>query len=75
LISVEFLGVGHITWRELITGGPLKLSKAWRVRLKVLVFSKRRRHIRGFAIDFSYDPVAFHLALIVLADKASLLAF
>jgi hypothetical protein len=30
---------------------------------------------RGFAIDFSHKPIAFYLASIILADKASCLAF
>jgi hypothetical protein len=36
-----------------------------------LLFSKSKGLKRGFAIDFGYKPVAFHLVLIILADKAS----
>jgi hypothetical protein len=39
-----------------------------------LLFSKNNRLKKGFAIDFGHKPVAFHPALIILADKASFLA-
>jgi hypothetical protein len=35
-----------------------------------LLFSKNNRLKRGFVINLGYKPVAFYLALIILADKA-----
>jgi hypothetical protein len=36
-----------------------------------LLFSRSKGLKRGFTIDFGHKLVAFYLALIILADKAS----
>jgi hypothetical protein len=74
LISVDFRGVNKISGRESITKRPLKLCVASKVSFFALLFSRSNGLRRGFAIDFGHKPVAFHPALIILADKASFLA-
>jgi hypothetical protein len=39
-----------------------------------LLYFKSNRLKKGFIIDFGYKLVAFYLALIILANKASFLA-
>ena len=73
MISVDFRGVDKTSYRESIATRLLKLYIAYRVSLFKLLFSKSKGLRRGFAIDFGHKPVAFHLALIISAYKASFL--
>jgi hypothetical protein len=71
LILVDFQGVNIITCKGSIINKLIKLCVANRAVSFELLFFKSKGLKRGFAINFGYKPVAFYLALIILANKAS----
>jgi hypothetical protein len=69
LILVDFQGVNITTYKGSIINELIKLYMAIRAVSFELLFFKNKGLKRGFAIDFGHKPVAFYLALIILANK------
>jgi hypothetical protein len=76
-LSFNFSGFSRcnkISYKKSITKGLLKLCIAYKVAFFELLFFRNKKVKKGFIIDFGYKLVVFHLALIILTDKASFLA-
>jgi hypothetical protein len=74
LILVDFRGVDKRTSKKSFVDKLEVLWLACGALTSGFEFSNNRGLRRGFAIDFGYNPLAFHLFLIIFTDKASSLA-